>query len=87
MTEQEWIDALRAEGYANVSVANLEDNFDDTHTHDVKTVHVILLGSLTLIENGVSTTLLPGQRFEIPAGTTHTAKTGPEGCRMVVAFS
>lgn len=86
MTEEAWKEKLTEEGYGHLETVTLLVNFDDTHTHDVRTAHVILEGSLTLVEDGSTTVLNPGDFFEIPSGTRHTAKTGSDGCRMIVGW-
>lgn len=85
MYEQEWVDKLEKEGYKHVAVVqNGPNSLFPEHTHEEHTVHVILEGELTLIEEDGNKTLKKDDRFEIPAGTTHSAKCGPEGCTFVV---
>jgi quercetin dioxygenase-like cupin family protein len=86
MTEQEWMEKLANEGYQHLSIAKLPAEFDDLHTHDEHTVHVMLEGELILIAESGTALLKPGDYFEIPAGTTHKAKTGQGGCRMIVGW-
>ena len=54
------------------------------HTHAVETAHIILEGELTLTRNGESVTYGPGQRCDVPAGSVHAARIGPEGCRYLI---
>jgi quercetin dioxygenase-like cupin family protein len=86
MTEQEWLEQLNKEGYSQRCFAHsFEPNQEMLeHTHDVATVHVILEGELILIEKDGNKTIKAGERIEIPAGTTHSAKAGPNGLRMIV---
>ncbi|MEK7146545.1 MAG: cupin domain-containing protein [Patescibacteria group bacterium] len=87
MNEQEWIEKLTAEGWQNVAVCPNEANkFFEEHTHDQSTVHVILQGQIDLIEGEEVVTLKEGDYFEIPAGTTHRCKAGPEGVSFIVGF-
>jgi quercetin dioxygenase-like cupin family protein len=85
MTERDWIAKLGEEGYKDVTVC---DNEPDTqfpvHTHEQSTVHVIVQGEFTLTEKGHHKTVKVGERINIPAGTTHSAKCGPEGCTFIV---
>jgi quercetin dioxygenase-like cupin family protein len=84
MTEDEWIKKLEEEGYTKIAVHTFEANqtFGD-HTHDQQTIHIILKGGMTLTDKTVDTILKTGDRFEIPAGTTHSAVFGPEGCTFI----
>lgn len=86
MNQAEWIKKLEAEGFTGLTVVTNKADIDfGEHTHDQHTVHVILVGELILTENGGVEKIKPGQQFEIPAGTTHSAKTGPdEVCTMIV---
>ena len=47
-------------------------------------MHVILEGELTLLEKDGNKILKKGDKFEIPAGTTHSAKAGTEDFKMIV---
>lgn len=72
---KELIEKLEKEGYANIRVCPLPPNTDTPeHTHDQHTVHIILSGELTIIDNEGTATYHPGDRIEFPAGTTHKAK-------------
>jgi len=87
MNEQQWIEKLEAEGYRDLTVfTNGADAVFGEHTHHVTTVHVILKGALITQENGQERVIKQGERFEFPAGTTHTAKCGPDGCTMIVGI-
>ena len=79
------IKKLENEGYRDIHVRPFAPDTEfPKHTHDMTTVHIILEGELTLIENGENKILKKGERFEIPAGTTHSAKCGPKGCTFIV---
>lgn len=80
------IKKLEKEGYSDVQVCDIGGpNMDfGLHTHDEHTVHLILEGELILNENGKEEILKKGDQFEIFAGTTHTAKCGPRGCKFLV---
>lgn len=87
MTEQQWMETLKKDDYRNLTVCTNPPNTDfGTHTHHEQTVHVILKGTLTLVEHNESKTLCTGDRFEIPSGTTHHASCGPDGCTMIVGI-
>lgn len=86
MTEQEWIDLITKEGYQDVRVCpiNTSGEISKPHTHDQHTVHVIIDGQLTMTDEQETVTLHKGDRFEIPAGTTHTVQTPHDGCQLLV---
>lgn len=54
------------------------------HTHATDTAHVILSGEMTLTMNGAAKTCRAGERCDVPAGVTHSAKMGPSGCRYLI---
>lgn len=86
MTEQQWIDLLKEEGFQNVYVWEDAPDFEyPDHTHEKKTVHVILRGEMALNDHGKIRILKEGDRFDIKSGTTHSAKMGPLGCRYLAA--
>ncbi len=85
MTQEEWVEQLQKEGYRDINVVTFgPDQEIPEHTHDETTVHIVTAGEMLLIENGKTETRKAGERFEIPAGTTHIAKGGPTGCTFVV---
>ncbi len=85
MTKEEWVEKLKNEGFKNVGICPVGPNTDfGEHTHHEHTVHVIVKGELIVSENGAVTVLKEGDRFEFPAGTTHSAKSGSGDFIMVV---
>ncbi len=54
------------------------------HTHPVETAHIILEGEMTLTVEGRSITYRAAERSDVPAGTVHAARMGPEGCRYLI---
>lgn len=86
MNQEEWISSLKKEGFENVYVIKDDPNFEySTHTHEKACVHIILAGSMGLQSNDGLKELSQGERINIPAGTTHSAKMGPQGCKYIVA--
>lgn len=86
MTEQQWGELLKQEGFANVYLWEDGPNFEyPDHTHEKRTAHVVLKGEMVLNDHGKIKKLTIGQRFDISPGTTHSAKMGPEGCRYLAA--
>lgn len=85
MNEQEWIEKLKKEGFKDINVCPNGPNTDfGEHTHHKHTVHVILKGELIILDKGKVTTMKQWDRFEFPAGTKHSTKTGSTGCTFIV---
>jgi quercetin dioxygenase-like cupin family protein len=77
--------SLEAEGFAHTFVwQDGSGAFYPDHTHAGLTAHIILDGEMTLTMNGESKTYRTGERCDVPAGATHSAKMGPRGCRYLV---
>ncbi len=87
MTEQEWQMQLESDGFSDIGVVSIRpgDISPEPHTHEQETVHIILKGKLVITDAaGVESVYSQGDRVDFPAGTTHVAKTGPEGMKMMV---
>ena len=54
------------------------------HTHHGITAHIVIEGSITVTSEGKTATYGPGDRFDVPAGTVHSASVGPEGCLYII---
>lgn len=86
MQEKDWVQLLKDEGFSDVYIWEDKPGFEyPEHTHEKLAVHVILTGEMELLDaKGGKRRLLAGQRYDIPAGTSHSVKMGPQGCRYVV---
>lgn len=86
MQEKDWVDLLKDEGFSDVYIWEDKPGFEyPEHTHEKHTVHIIISGEMELLDSKGSRRLLKtGERFDIPAGTSHSAKMGAAGCRYVV---
>ena len=76
---------LRSEGFSHTYV--WEDGpgaLYPEHTHPVVTAHIVLDGEVTVTAQGKTRTYKAGERFDVPAETTHSAKMGPKGCRYLI---
>jgi uncharacterized protein YndB with AHSA1/START domain len=83
----EHLQQLDEAGFKNLQICPLPPHQDfGEHTHDVKTVHIILSGQLTVIDKDQSQTYQTGDQIEFPANTTHKALGGPEGGYMIVGY-
>ena len=85
MDEQQLTKQLQDEGFGDVYV--WEDGPDmtyPTHQHPDVSAHIILAGEMTVTVDGHTRTYKPGERFDIPGKTPHSARMGPEGCRYLV---
>jgi mannose-6-phosphate isomerase-like protein (cupin superfamily) len=78
-------DQLRAEGFVHTYIwqDGPHAHYSD-HTHATETAHVILDGEMTLTMDGQSVTYRAGDRADVPAGSVHSARMGPAGCRYLI---
>jgi mannose-6-phosphate isomerase-like protein (cupin superfamily) len=84
-SEDELRKQLAAEGFPHTFVwQDGPQAYYPDHTHPGLTAHVILEGEMTLTMGGKSQTFRVGDRCDVPAGATHSAKMGPKGCRYLV---
>jgi quercetin dioxygenase-like cupin family protein len=88
MSDREIIKSLEEIGFREVHIVDFPkpNQVIEQHTHDSLTIHVMLEGEISLIDNKGTVLLKKGDRYEIPAGTTHTAICGPNGCKFIVGF-
>jgi len=85
MNPQEAENILRTEGFSDVYTANDSQNlFYPEHTHSELTAHIILKGEMTLVVEGETHNLKPGDRCDVPAKAVHSAKMGTEGCVYMI---
>jgi quercetin dioxygenase-like cupin family protein len=78
---------LRAEGLAPGSWSNGPGDRYGAHDHDYDKVIVVERGSIRfgLVDAGESVDLAPGDRLELPAGTSHDAVVGLGGVTCLEA--
>lgn len=55
------------------------------HAHPFSARALVVVGELWLTSGGETQHLLPGDRFEVPAGVPHSERYGPEGATFWVA--
>jgi quercetin dioxygenase-like cupin family protein len=85
MDEKEIARQLAEEGFRHTYVWRDAPNvYYPEHTHATETAHVILQGEMTLTVAGQTRTYGIGERCDVPAGTVHVARMGPEGCRYLI---
>lgn len=85
MEERDLADQLLREGYVHLYV--WEDGPDveyPEHEHRAESAHIILRGEMTMVMNGEAKVYGTGDRCDLPAGSRHSAKTGPAGCRYLI---
>jgi len=88
MDEDKLARDLKQEGFSHTYVWQDAPNASyPDHTHATETAHVILSGEMTLTLDGGSRTYRAGKRCDVPAGTVHSARVGPSGCRYLIAAS
>jgi len=84
-TEKKLAEDLRQEGFRQTYVWQDEPNvFYAEHVHNQETAHIILSGAMTLIIGGDAKTYHAGERCDVPAGASHSARIGPQGCRYLI---
>jgi quercetin dioxygenase-like cupin family protein len=84
-SENQYRQQLESEGFDHTFVwQDAPGAHYPDHTHAGLTAHIVLAGQMTLTMNGASQTYRAGERCDVPAGATHSAKMGPEGCRYLV---
>lgn len=85
MKEEEIREKLIEEGFTNIYVwEDAPGAFYPDHTHPRVTAHVVLEGEITVTSEGKTNTYRKGDRFDVPAGTVHSARVGPSGCRYII---
>lgn len=85
LNETELRRKLEDEGFSHTFIwQDGPQAFYPDHTHDGLTAHIILNGEMTLTMNGASSTYHAGDRCDVPAGATHSAQMGPQGCRYII---
>jgi quercetin dioxygenase-like cupin family protein len=85
MDEKELEKKLRKEGFTRIYVwEDLPHAFYPDHTHGMTTAHIILDGEMTVTSEGTTETYKAGERFDVPAGTVHSARIGSNGCRYII---
>jgi quercetin dioxygenase-like cupin family protein len=79
MDEKKLAEQLRNAGFALTYVWQDAPNahYPD-HTHPEETAHIILSGEMTLTMASQIETYRAGQRRDVPAGATHSARIGPK---------
>jgi quercetin dioxygenase-like cupin family protein len=85
VNEKELENKLRKEGFTRIYVwQDRPHAFYPDHTHSMTTAHVILDGKITVTSEGTTETYKAGERFDVPAGTVHSARIGSNGCRYII---
>jgi mannose-6-phosphate isomerase-like protein (cupin superfamily) len=78
--------AERARGCSDVMSRSWDANSQQaTHTHPFHARAVVVEGEMWLTVDGQTQHLRPGDRFDLPPGTPHSERYGPEGATYWVA--
>lgn len=88
LNEKTIIESLENQGYTNIEILNIPEPhlLIGEHVHFEHTVHFMLEGRVTILDNYGQKTYKKGDRFEFQAGTRHNAISGPEGCKIIVGI-
>ena len=82
---ERYIKQFEGEGFANVYEWQDKAGTEyPVHQHKGRVSLFVTDGSITYDFEGEKKEVLPGQRFDVPVGTTHSAVVGPQGCIMIV---
>ncbi len=81
------VERLRAEGLAAAPWSNGPGDVYAAHCHDYDKVLVVARGSIRfgLRDLGTAIELAAGERLDLPAGTEHDARVGPDGVTCLEA--
>lgn len=85
MNRAELIASLEAEGLTVTEWFDEAGTHYDEHAHPRDEVLVVLEGTMTMVVDGNTRALGPGDRVRLVAGEKHTATVGTEGVRYLVA--
>lgn len=86
MMEAQWRSQLQSEGFGDIYIWRDGPGVEYLeHGHRALTAHVVLAGSIEITINDENKIYKEGDRFDVPAGKTHTAKVGGEGCTYLIA--
>ena len=85
MEDKDLAQQLIQEGYVHLYVWEDGPNVDyPDNQHRAESAHIILNGQMSMTLNGETKIYRAGERFDLPAGVRHSAKTGPQGCRYLI---
>lgn len=75
---------LEAEGFEVTSWRDPADRTYAAHCHRHDESLWVVCGRIVLQVDGHDIPLGPGDRLELPRGTVHTARAGPDGARYLI---
>jgi len=85
MEQKDHAEQLLQEGYVHLYVRDDGPNVEyPEHQHRAESAHIILHGEMSMTMDGQTKTYRAGDRCDLPAGTRHSARTGPQGCRYLI---
>jgi len=85
MNEKEFEILLKDEGFSGIFVhTDRPGAIYPDHTHSGVTAHIVLEGEITVSSEGTTKTYRAGDRFDVPAGSVHSAAIGSSGCRYMI---
>lgn len=85
MNEKALLKQLEHEGFSHTFVWQDAPNTSySDHTHETETAHIILSGEMSLTMDRRTQIYRPGDRCDVAAGTVHSARMGPKGCRYII---
>src|SRR4051812_20780313 len=75
---------LRTDGYTDVVDREMPaGNVNPSHSHEFDARLLVVSGEMTLVREGGAETYRSGAIFEVPSGTVHEERAGPEGAHYI----
>ncbi|WP_343656911.1 cupin [Paraburkholderia caribensis] len=85
MERDEFINALKSEGYAEIATATRDANGTvDDHVHSFEAKALILHGELAIRVGAAEQVYRTGDVFHLQANESHSERYGPEGVQYLV---
>ncbi|MBV8889119.1 MAG: cupin [Alphaproteobacteria bacterium] len=84
MDRAEFESRLREQGYQEIAHREMPAHqINDAHAHDFDAQLLILHGEMTIVRDGLAHSYRSGDTFDMPSGTRHEERAGPEGVRYI----
>lgn len=78
-------ETLESEGFNNIYEWTDEPDINyPPHKHKGKVSFYITKGEILMNLEGKEILIKEGERMDVPVGTLHSAKVGPDGCSFIV---
>lgn len=86
MDKPEFVEHAAKLGYGEPAMREYEPNLiGNLHTHDFSAILLVIRGAFSLALENDLVKLEPGDVYEVPAGTLHDERAGPDGAAILLA--